>query len=173
MIFRERVNSAIDIWSFGCLLYEVLTGTSLFCVMKFSSDEEESADDDHLLQMNDILDPLPDTWLKEKWSRANKHFGSNRERLGPNAGKDLGTPKDRIDFDVTGEDSARERVECEDGPWIDPPLEKRFEEEKPGDIDTVEAGVITSLIRGILRYEPSQRPSAAEILRHPWFEESA
>lgn len=74
------------------------------------------------------------------------YFGSSRERLDPSPGN-------------------------ADGPWIDPPLEAQFKENKPDDLDEAEADVVTTLIRSILRYEPSQRPSAEEILKHPWFRE--
>jgi hypothetical protein len=56
-----------------------------------------------------------------------------------------------------------------DGPFINDPLEVLFDENKPDDIDAEEAKVITTLIRQILKYDPSQRPSAEEILGHPWF----
>jgi serine/threonine protein kinase len=51
----------------------------------------------------------------------------------------------------------------------DDPLETRFDKNKPDDIDAEEAKVITALIRRILRYEPSERPTAAELIEHEWF----
>lgn len=124
----------------------MLTGVPLFSVMVLFEDDRKTTDDEHLLQMNDILEPLPDTWLQGKWPRAKTYFGPGRERLGP-------------------------RADDQDEPYIDDPLEVRFEEHKPDDIGDVEAGVITSLIRSILKYEPMQRPTAAELLKHPWFQE--
>jgi serine/threonine protein kinase len=146
LILGEKIGLGIDIWSFGCLLFELLTGVSLFSVMVLHEDHQGRTDDHHLLQMNDILELLPDTWLEEKWPRAKNFFGPNRERLGP----------------------------CIDGqeePYIDDPLEVRFKEHKLDDIDDIEQGVITSLIRSILKHEPSQRPTAEELLEHPWFRE--
>jgi len=113
------VKRLIQPLTFGVLaasLYELLTGTSLFCVAKFGREEEESPDNDYLLQLNDTLEPLPDIWLKEKWPQANKYFGSCRERLDPNARKDLGEDlddrKDLVGFDGTDGDSVGEQVEC-------------------------------------------------------------
>lgn len=123
-----------------------MTGVPLFSIVVYYDDDRETADDEHLLQMNDILQPLPDVWLQEKWPRARNYFGAGRERLGP-------------------------RPDGQDEPCIDDTLEVRFKEHKPDDIDDLEAGLITSLIRSILRYEPSQRPTAEEILKHPWFHE--
>lgn len=141
-----KIGSSIDIWSFGCLIFELLTGVSLFSVVLYFESHRESTDDEHLLQMNDILEPLPDIWLQKMWPRAGNYFGSGRKRLGP----------------IT---------DGQDEPYIDDPLEVRFKEYKPKDIDDLGAGVITSLIRSILRYEPSQRPTAEELLKHSWFQE--
>ena len=146
LILGGKIDSSIDIWSFGCLIFEILTGVPLFSVMVLFEDDRETTDDEHLLQMNDILEPLPDIWLQERWPRAKTYFGSARERLGPS----------HVD---------------QDKPYIDDPLEVRFEEHKPNDVDESEAHLITSLIRSILKYEPSQRPTAEELLRHPWFQD--
>lgn len=146
LILGGTIDSSIDIWSFGCLIFEMLTGAPLFSVMVLFEGDRMTTDDEHLLQMNDILEPLPDIWLQEKWPRANAYFGPGRERLGP-------------------------RPDNQDQPYIDDPLEVRFQEHKPSDIDDVEAGVVTSLIRGILKYEPMQRPTAEELLKHPWFQD--
>jgi PAS domain-containing protein len=155
--------------------------------------EDESADDDHLLELNDILEPLPDSWLKEKWPRAGKFFGPNRERLNPYSEEDAEAEEmddiDSEEMDDTGaeemdntdskeleEAHQEEEEECDDGDdkmqdgiWINDSLEKLFEKNKPEDIDEAEAEVVTALIRQILKYEPSQRPSALELLQHPWF----
>ncbi|KAJ4363765.1 hypothetical protein N0V95_000959 [Ascochyta clinopodiicola] len=50
-------------------------------------------------------------------------------------------------------------------------LEQRFAKNKHPDIDDEEAAVICQLIRDILVYDPAERPSAAELLKHPWFSE--
>lgn len=55
--------------------------------------------------------------------------------------------------------------------FINDPLEILFGKNKPDDIDAEEAKVITQLIRKILRYEPSERPTASELLQHKWFNE--
>ncbi|KAF2230641.1 serine/threonine-protein kinase SRPK3 [Viridothelium virens] len=153
LIFHEpAVDASIDIWAFGCLVYELLTGTALFCVESLGDEERDGADDDHLLDLNDVLEPLPDAWLK-KWERADKWFGTNRERLNPRAAE-------TGDFKIE---------EIGDGPFINDPLETLFDQNKPKDIDATEAEVITRLIRQTLQYEPAKRPTAAQLLEHPWF----
>ncbi|KAI5787314.1 putative serine protein kinase [Geopyxis carbonaria] len=51
LVRHAAFDHRIDVWSFGCLVFELLTGRSLFCVM--------SDDDDHLQQLTDTLGPLP------------------------------------------------------------------------------------------------------------------
>lgn len=81
--------------------------------------------------MNDILEPLPDIWFEETWPRAKIYFGPGRQRLGPCSDDQEGTHID--------------------------PLEVRLKEHKPNDIDDMEADIITSLIRRILKYDPRLR----------------
>ncbi|KAL2135241.1 hypothetical protein VTI74DRAFT_9333 [Chaetomium olivicolor] len=57
--------------------------------------------------------------------------------------------------------------------FINDPLEVLFERNKPDDIDAEEARVIATLIRRILKYDASERPSAEELLREKWFEDDA
>jgi hypothetical protein len=65
-------------------------------------DEKEDDDDDHLLDLNDALEPLPDAWLS-KWPRAHKWFGPNRERLNPRANEIEDMDED-FKNDITGLD---------------------------------------------------------------------
>lgn len=48
-------------------------------------------------------------------------------------------------------------------------LEQRFRKNRPEDIDEAEEQQILHLLRWVFQYEPSARPSAEEILTHPWF----
>ncbi|TQN68513.1 Serine/threonine-protein kinase SRPK [Colletotrichum shisoi] len=97
LILTKTVDRTLDIWSFGCLIFELMTGQPLFCIP--GSDFE---DDEHLLS-------LTATSMEELFDRA------------------------------------------------DP------------DIDEEEACAVKELIRRILRYNPTERPSPAELLRDPWF----
>ena len=47
-------------------------------------------------------------------------------------------------------------------------MEEAFDAAAP-EIDELEARQVKELIRWILQYEPAERPSAKEILAHPWF----
>jgi serine/threonine protein kinase len=51
LILSQPFGSGIDIWSFGCLMFEFLTGRTLFAVMLLGHDqkEQDDTDDDHLV----------------------------------------------------------------------------------------------------------------------------
>jgi len=48
------------------------------------------------------------------------------------------------------------------------PMEEIFDEAGPH-LEEDEARGVKALIRRILRYDPAERPSPAEILQDPWF----
>ena len=143
-------------------MYELLTGTQLFGVCMMGDDTQEDTDDDHLLEMHDILGQLPAD-IMALWPRAHECFGPNGERLSRREKED---DVDEKDDDDMGDDDMED-----DEVFINDPLEVLFEQNKPADIDAEEAGAITALIRRILKYNASERPSAAEILQEKWLEE--
>ncbi|ROT41181.1 serine protein kinase [Sodiomyces alkalinus F11] len=61
LILTGAVDKTLDIWSFGCLIFELITGHPLFW-----APGSEYEDDDHLLSLTARLGPLPDelfhTW---------------------------------------------------------------------------------------------------------------
>jgi non-specific serine/threonine protein kinase len=112
LILRQPFGYKIDLWSFGCLIFELLTGLPLFCVLCLGSDQEDidSADDALLCLMNDRIGPLPNA-IKEAWTRYSKNYGPNGELL----------PVEGF-----------EREPCE-------PLEESLAELKPDDINAEES----------------------------------
>ena len=143
LILHQPFGCGIDMWSFGCLMFEFLTSKALFAVMMLRNDqkEQDDADDDHLIQLNDVIRPLPDS-IMAAWPRACKWYGPNRQRLQPYA---------------NGE------------PYIHKSLKVLFAQYKPAEIDNEESAVLCSLMQQILEYNPAKRPSAADLLKHPWF----
>jgi non-specific serine/threonine protein kinase len=151
LIFGDPFDQSIDVWSIGCLLFEFLTGTPLF-LLSWNSTQMEECNDDHLLQLTDVLGDLPEEYFS-RWAHSNKYFGPNRQRIDP----DPNTP-------ITEDEG------CFDDPEArSEPLETFFHNEKPSDIDEAESSTIISLLRRILQYDPKKRPSAADILQDPWF----
>jgi serine/threonine protein kinase len=145
LILHHPFGFGIDIWSFGCLVFEFLTGRALFAVMMLGNDQSDAddADDDHLIQFNDVIRPLPESTMTA-WPRASKWYGPNRQRLQPYSNEE---------------------------PYIHKSLEVLFTQHRPADIDDEESAVLCSLIQQILEYDRAKRPSAVDILKHPWFSE--
>lgn len=143
LILRQSFGAGIDIWSFGCLMFEFLTGRTLFAIMMLGSDqkEQEDTDDDHLVQLNDVIRPLPDSMM-EAWPRASKWYGPNRQRLQPYS---------------------------DDEPFIHESLDKLFIDNRSPEIDVEESVILIALMRKILEYDPQLRPTAEYLLEHPWF----
>ncbi|KAI0904552.1 serine protein kinase [Ustulina deusta] len=144
-ILTGAVNDTFDVWSFGCLLFELMTGRRLFCALWFGS--QVTQDDDHLVDMTMYLGPLPEELYKH-WKTSSLYFTPQREFY----------------------NCLIEGVADEKEPIIPQPtsMEKLFDEAYP-DLNENEADQVKSLIRRILQYDPANRPSATEILQDPWF----
>lgn len=132
LIFTESWDMSIDIWSFGCLLFEFLTGTPLFVIGTFGQTDKE-IDDEHVRQLITTLGPLP-AELRAQW-RGNSSLYSD------------------------------------DGTEVEtPPLEMFPKRKAPPEMDAGEVEAVGVLLREILQYNPAKRPTAADLLKDPWFE---
>ena len=81
IVLRGKITPAIDIWTFGCLVFELITGSPLLFVSPpWDEDDDVDADDEHLLGMHDVLGPLPSHVLSE-WARSDMHFDQNGDRI--------------------------------------------------------------------------------------------
>ncbi|KAF5671417.1 serine kinase [Fusarium heterosporum] len=145
LVLSGEVNRSLDVWSFGCLVFELVTGQPLFCVPWYDSDTDR--DDDHILAFHSRLGALPDD-LYNQWATSSQYFTPDKELYNCHLG---GVPDG-------GEPLMVEQTT----------LEEAFDQAKP-DLSEEEANEVKKLIRWILQYDPSKRPSAAEILQHPWF----
>ncbi|GJJ15336.1 hypothetical protein Clacol_009612 [Clathrus columnatus] len=145
LILGKPFGPPIDIWALGCLLFEFLAGKPLFLVLPNfwgTKKNKNSTDDDHLIQLHDIIGKLPND-IMEAWPRAKEIFDP-----------------------VTHQPREKFRIH----EYLYDPLEVMFAKVpfKYG-IDDAESAVICSLIRQMLVYSPADRPSATELLKHPWF----
>lgn len=145
LVLKGEIHHSLDIWSFGCLLFELTTGQPLFCVPGPGSEKE--LNDDHLLVLEERLGPLPED-LYHLWKTASQYYTPDRKLYNCQIG---GVPE--------GEEPLMlERLS----------MEEAFDQTKP-ELGEEEAEKVKKLIRRILQYDPSRRLSVVEILQDPWF----
>jgi len=145
VLLEGQVDSTLDVWAFGCLIYELLIGFPLFQVD--SSRDPDIENDHHLLLFSDILSPLPDH-LYSFWTRSSRYYTSE--------GVLFNTFLEEV---PEGTDLLSTRSK---------PLDELFVEQRPDMLDN-EAKQINALLRRILQYDPAKRPTPAELLKDPWF----
>ncbi|KAE8422770.1 kinase-like domain-containing protein [Aspergillus pseudocaelatus] len=138
------VDNTLDVWSFGCLVFELITGQPLFCIP--GSDFE---DDDHLLSLTARLGALPDELFRH-WKTSSLYFTPERKLF---------------NCQVGGVAPGQEPLMVEQTS-----MEELFDQAGP-DLDEEEAHKVKALIRWILQYDLAKRPSPAQILSDPWFSE--
>jgi len=219
LILGDPITQAQDIWSFGCLMFEFITGRMLFSVIPpwpaewadamFTKDDDEGkndpeehsehlavtdrkdlgidkkkseraslrdgnaesqdegtyteddglitgtdddTDDDHILQMAEVLGPVPLSFLA-RYARSHIYFSESGDVTKHYVGR------------------RREGDEVKDIPIL-PPIETFLDQEKGADLSSRDASMIKELLRAILQFDPVKRPSAEELLAHLWFTES-
>ncbi|OHE98451.1 serine/threonine-protein kinase SRPK3 [Colletotrichum orchidophilum] len=176
-ILNEALGTGIDMWSFGCLVYELFTGTALFQLPPFGLSDNRIKDE-HLIQLTDIIGPLPET-LSAKWPNLTKYYGSNGERLDArpmdfeeefsNDGNSHHTLSDAEPNEFDDDMDAFESEVSERGPpQVYESLEELIRAHKANDMDDEEEKQIVSLLRSVFQYDPSHRPFAAALLEDPW-----
>ncbi|KAK1542476.1 serine/threonine-protein kinase SRPK3 [Colletotrichum paranaense] len=179
-ILNEAFGTGIDIWSFGCLAYELITGAALFELPPFGL-SDQGIKDEHLIQLTDIIGSLPECLLA-KWPNATKYYGSNGDRLDARP-MDF---EEEFSEDGDSDDSLSNREADEFGeggddmdgfqfdvgergpPQLHETLEKLIKAHKAEDVDDDEEKQIICMLRSIFQYDPSHRPSAAALLQDPW-----
>lgn len=114
---------------------------------QFAGDTIEACNENHLLQLAGCLGTLPADLLS-RWPSAETYFHPD----GTLYRSKTSGPEAAVTFE---------------------PLEKYFARNKPPNMDTEEEKVILLLLRSIFQYDPAARPSATELLSHPWFNEAA
>ena len=169
VILRTPQDNKIDIWSFGCYLFEIYTGQSLFSLPPVfhiaatqdasqvarhddndptPKDDNERNDHDHLLQMLTNLGPLPRA-LFNKWPRRLRYRDANMKIIRTNVGPSEDVP----------------------GPvHVGATLEQRLKDSWPGKERSKEREDLIRVLRSALEYDHTARLSATELLRLDWFD---
>ncbi|KAL4887801.1 kinase-like domain-containing protein [Aspergillus ambiguus] len=142
LILTGAVDNTIDVWSFGCLFFELITGQPLFCIPG-----SEYENDDYLLSLTARLGALPDELFRH-WETSSLYFTPDRQLFNCQLGG-VAPGEEPLMVEQTS-------------------MEALFDMAEP-DLDEEEAQKVKTLIRWILQYDPMKRPSPAKILSEPWF----
>lgn len=125
----------------------MIAGRPLFYVFGPAKDDTSLLDDEYLLQITDRLGPLPDE-LYKYWKTSSRYYTKDGTKYNCMIG---GVPEGREPLMLE---------QCS--------MEQAFDRAGP-EMTEDKAQEVKKLIRWILQYDPANRPSAEEILRHPWF----
>ncbi|KAI5807230.1 kinase-like domain-containing protein [Pyronema omphalodes] len=129
-----------DIWAIGCLIYEFLTGTSLFDLSQGTTPERLL--DLQLVLMEEIIGSMPEEMWRT-WGRGERYFEVDEVRE-----EDQG-------LGIAGDQFLS--------------LEERFEIHRSAELTIEESDQTLKVMRWILCYEVDKRPTARELLECEWF----
>jgi serine/threonine protein kinase len=88
VILKGQLTRALDIWSFGCLVFEIITGHQLFHAEALDGDRfDETTNDEHLIQITETIQPLPEALFKE-WRRVDSYYGPDGGLIGTHSHDD-------------------------------------------------------------------------------------
>jgi serine/threonine protein kinase len=173
VILKIGFDHKLDIWSFGCYLFEVFTGNPLFSLPPFNLvriDDDHSQqmngdngliqendddrfhkmnNDDHLLQMSSTIGQLPSAMF-EKWPSRMRYFDADSKLIRTDVGNS-DIPLGVINVGDT--------------------LEQRFRNSMPSEMTAEEGDDIVQVLRSALQYDPTKRLSATELLSLKWFQD--
>ena len=134
-----------DIWALGVTLARIVTlAPIIYAESTFGESDEEvrqETEDTNLANIIDRVGPLP-TDLQCHWPNRHKYINDAGELLNP----DLVDPEETVNGD----------------------LHHVIHLARPLDMSNREAEMFESMIKDMLQYDPSKRPSTKDLLKHPW-----
>ncbi|KIH91389.1 serine protein kinase [Sporothrix brasiliensis 5110] len=161
---------ALDIWSLGCLVFEFVTGESLFLLPWMPGQTDEEEDDEHLMQMVLRLGPLRAAdWAR--WTRSSHYFRADKEGQRTLFNMRVGESEDESEDEGEGEDDDDIMRPEDMHPWALQTMEEKLVRLAPMDMTNAQARQVQQLIRRMLQYDPKERPTAEELLQDPWFQD--
>ncbi|KAL4737161.1 kinase-like domain-containing protein [Aspergillus similis] len=150
-LFQRCISAKQDMWSFGCLVFEFITGVTLFDL----SDHPVTGitDDMHFIDMYNILGfPEDETLRNQQWPNWQRFFTSNGEPIDHFIRR-----RDR-DFDIAGRPTSHT-------------LEELLEEAAGERLSSEEMKTTKHLLKGLLEFDLEKRFTTKDVLRHHWFVE--
>ena len=145
-LFDGRFSLASDIWVLACAIFEIRAGETLFTT--FFADKTTVVRD-----AVQLLGKLPDPWWNA-FEHRHLWFDENGQPKDPDSKSSI-----REELRDIGEEEDPPRAE--DGPMIET-VGTRLEEE--------EVVLLGDLLEKMLKYDPEERITIQEVVRHPWFE---
>ncbi|KAL4903135.1 hypothetical protein BDW74DRAFT_52602 [Aspergillus multicolor] len=150
-LFQGCISQNQDMWSFGCLIFEFITGITLFDLSDHPV--SEITDDMHFIDMYNILGFPEDEELRDRhWPNWRKFFTATGEPINHYERR-----RER-DFDVNGKPTSHT-------------LEGLLEEGIGGRLSGEALEATKNLLRGLLQFDTQKRFTTKDVLRHRWFEE--
>ena len=157
-VFDRKYTHHSDLWSLGCLLFELRAGTPMFSSFFGSMD-------DIVRQWVQTKGKLPEPWWG-RWEARGEYYEENGDHVArPPGGMGMTRPYPLAEMiaDVGSED--REAGSDEEGVVVQSSMLAPLGEAVP----EAEAAELEDLLEKILRWKPEERLSCEEILKHPWF----
>lgn len=145
-----------DIWNFAILVWDLLTGRTLFLDPGGESQPYSAAR--HLSEMIGILGPVPSALLKQE--REMRYW-----RWMPEVVNAEGQHCDNV-VDYYGGPFFSDDGKFLYGDLV--PRTRRWEDEAPACISEHEKDMFFRFMRRMLRWQPEERPRARELMSDPW-----
>ncbi|KAL4883554.1 kinase-like domain-containing protein [Aspergillus karnatakaensis] len=150
-LFQRCISSKQDMWSFGCLIFEFITGITLFDLCDYPV--TGITDDMHFIDMYSILGfPESQQVRDRQWPAWGKFFGPNGQPYNHYTRR-----RDR-DLDVFGASTSYT-------------LESLLEEALGEGFPQEELETTKHLLRGLLDFDPVKRFTTKQVMQHAWFSE--
>lgn len=173
----DAVDRASDCWSLGCVIYEIRLGTPLFEELQLI-DNAPSSPRSYLVQICDVLGELPQQLAAQHNIRFERRWTTSTGDRAVVKGREGGIWPPQAWENLVWHETVLERIKALGGQKCPPEtrvstiqrhIQKTAREtEKP--MSEAEAADLADLLEKLLRYDPEERISTIEALRHRWFD---
>lgn len=157
-MLRVGFSYPTDVWSFGCLVFELITGEAFFSNYDDDSSSDDSSDSDDSYDYDSNISSSDDS-LKDEIEDFYQQFVLYEEFLGRAPRKLLKRRKNNPYFNSKGVIKENPKIINKSISGI---LRKYY------NMPMGNANAIESFIKFILEYDPDDRPNIDRILSHPF-----